>query len=238
MSITKKIELVPTMTSNTSAGVAFGSGVLSTSYNFFMAFDKNVATAWCSNSIISHLGYNFNKNTYLNAYSLTCRNLNADDLTSMVSSWTFEGSNDGTSWTVLDTQNGHTWTKSQEKLFNLSTLVNYSQYRVNIAANNGYAGVSSIGEFNLIWFKNVGIALKNPTTDKNYSLSDNTLIHLPNASNKNMILFGMEQGKEVQLDVPLDRMKYIQDTSEALDVGRTFRHEIEVGKEIVQKVIL
>lgn len=223
MSITKRIELIPIMTSNTSNGVAFGSGILNATYDFFKAFDKNVATAWCSNSTISHLGYNFNKNTYLNAYSLTCRNLNADDLTSMVSSWTFEGSNDGISWTVLDTQNGHTWTKSQEKTFNLSTLVNYSQYRVNITANNGYAGVSSIGEFNLIWFKNVGIALKNPTTNRNYSLSDKTLIHLPNDSDKNMILFGIKQGEEIALNVPFDKQNYVNDAP----VGKVFTQGIE-----------
>lgn len=82
------------------------------------------------------------------------------------------------------------------------------------------------------------LILQNSATNKNYSLLDSTLIHLPNTSTKNMILHGIEQGKEIRLDVPLDRMKYIQDTSEALDVGKTFRHEIEVGKEIVQKVIL
>lgn len=80
--------------------------------------------------------------------------------------------------------------------------------------------------------------LKNPTTNKNYSLSDNTLIHLPSTSIKNMILYGIEQGKEIQLDVPFDRMKYVQDTSEALGSSRIFRHEIELGKEVIQKLIL
>lgn len=56
--------------------------------------------------------------------------------------------------------------------------------------------------------------LKNPITNKNYSLSDNTLIHLPNASNKNMLLFGMEQGKEIQLDVPFTKHKYVVDNQD------------------------
>ncbi|WAX16565.1 hypothetical protein LC76P1_00128 [Lysinibacillus phage LC76P1] len=82
------------------------------------------------------------------------------------------------------------------------------------------------------------LILQNSATNKNYSLLDNTLIHLPNTSTKNMILYGIEQGKEIQLDVPFDRMKYVQDTSEALGSSRIFRHEIELGKEVIQKLIL
>lgn len=66
-------------------------------------------------------------------------------------------------------------------------------------------------------------ALKNPTTNQNYSLSDNTLIHLPNASNKNMILFGMEQGKEIALNVPFNKKNYVNDTP----VGKVFTQGIE-----------
>lgn len=54
--------------------------------------------------------------------------------------------------------------------------------------------------------------LQNTNTKKHYSLSDNTLIHLPNTSNKNMILHGIEQGKEVQLDVPFTKHNYVNET--------------------------
>lgn len=58
------------------------------------------------------------------------------------------------------------------------------------------------------------LILQNSATNKNYSLLDNTLIHLPNASNKNMILHGMEQGKEIQLDAPFTKHRYVVDNQD------------------------
>lgn len=67
------------------------------------------------------------------------------------------------------------------------------------------------------------LILQNSATNKNYSLLDNTLIHLPNSSNKNMILFGMEQGKEIALNVPFNKKNYVNDTP----VGKVFTQGIE-----------
>lgn len=60
-----------------------------------------------------------------------------------------------------------------------------------------------------IYFSFNRLILKNPITNNYYSLLDKTLIHMPNNSTKNMQLYGIEQGKEVQLDVPFDNIEYI-----------------------------
>jgi len=70
------------------------------------------------------------------------------------------------------------------------------------------------------------LAIKSPTTDEYYSLSDNTLIHLPDNSTKNMILHGIEQGKKIQLDVPFDKHRYFNDTPVANVSGKVFTHDI------------
>lgn len=70
--------------------------------------------------------------------------------------------------------------------------------------------------------------LKNKITNQAYSLSDSTLIHLPDSSDKNMILHGIEQGKEIQLDVDFDKIQLIQDTSEVLGSGKLYSHSLSV----------
>ncbi|MDD1502594.1 discoidin domain-containing protein [Lysinibacillus sp. CNPSo 3705] len=59
-----------------------------------------------------------------------------------------------------------------------------------------------------------------------YSLSENTLIHLSDNSIKNMILHGIEQGKEIQLDVPFDKHRYFNDTPVDGASGKVFTHDV------------
>ncbi|WP_107951041.1 LamG-like jellyroll fold domain-containing protein [Lysinibacillus parviboronicapiens] len=75
-------------------------------------------------------------------------------------------------------------------------------------------------------FSDDKLAIKNPTTNEHYSLSDNTLIHLPDNSTKNMILHGIEQGKEIQLDVPFDKNLYPNDSPVATTKGKVFTQDI------------
>ncbi|WP_223553112.1 hypothetical protein [Lysinibacillus sphaericus] len=72
------------------------------------------------------------------------------------------------------------------------------------------------------------LAIKCPKTDEHYSLSDSTLIHMPDNSAKNMILHGIEQGKEIQLDVPFDKHRYFNDTPVANVSGKVFTHDIGI----------
>ncbi len=65
--------------------------------------------------------------------------------------WTFEGSNDGSSWTTLDTQTNYTaWASSTERTaFSFSNSTAYSYYRINISANQGntYTGIGRMWLF-------------------------------------------------------------------------------------------
>lgn len=71
------------------------------------------------------------------------------------------------------------------------------------------------------------MVLQNPSNSTQYySLSDNTLIHLPDNSHKNMILHGIEQGKEIQLNVPFTKHNYFNDTPIANVSGKVFTHDI------------
>lgn len=72
------------------------------------------------------------------------------------------------------------------------------------------------------------LAFKEQTTNEHYSLVDNTLIHLPDNSPKNMILHGIEQGKEIQLDVPFDKHRYFNDTPINGASGKVFTHDIGI----------
>ncbi|MGE8038029.1 hypothetical protein [Lysinibacillus sp. NPDC093692] len=70
------------------------------------------------------------------------------------------------------------------------------------------------------------LAIKSPTTSEHYSLSDKTLIHLPDHSTENMILHGIEQGQEIQLDIPFTKHRYFNDTPIANVSGKVFTHDI------------
>lgn len=59
------------------------------------------------------------------------------------------------------------------------------------------------------------MVLKNPTTNQHYSLAEKTLIPLPDASDKNMILHGIEASKEIQLDESFDKIVYPVEIEEA-----------------------
>ncbi|MEQ6355281.1 discoidin domain-containing protein [Lysinibacillus sp. M3] len=45
-----------------------------------------------------------------------------------------------------------------------------------------------------------------------YSLDDETLIHLPNTSNESIISLGIEQGKEIALNVPFTKQNYVNES--------------------------
>lgn len=59
-----------------------------------------------------------------------------------------------------------------------------------------------------------------------YSLSDKTLIHLPDSSNENIISFGMKPGEEVQLNAPFDKHIYANNTPVINSSGKVFTQEI------------
>lgn len=86
-----------------------------------------------------------------------------------------------------------------------------------------------IYELSLEYIKRLKMTITNPDNpSQHYSLLDKTLIHLPDSSTKNMILHGIEQGKEIQLDVPFDKHRYFNDTPVANVSGKVFTHDIGI----------
>ncbi|KOY83013.1 discoidin domain-containing protein [Lysinibacillus macroides] len=84
----------------------------------------------------------------------------------------------------------------------------------------------SIGEIIYGYENSDRMIIKSPMTNKHYSLAENTLIHLPNSSPKNMILHGIEQGKEIQLDVPFTKHNYVNALPIANVKGKVFTQDI------------
>lgn len=80
--------------------------------------------------------------------------------------------------------------------------------------------------------------IRNPSNSKIYSLDNKTLINLPSASQNNMILHGIEIGKEIKLDEAFDKIKYVQDTNEVLGEGKTFIHTVDMSNIKINKIIL
>ncbi|OXS65594.1 hypothetical protein B1B04_24910 [Lysinibacillus sp. KCTC 33748] len=107
-----------------------------------------------------------------------------------------------------------------------SNELSYRFYKIYLLSNYGHSSVTQLSEavFGAIDYRRV--IVKNPTTNQHYSLSDNTLIHLPDNSAKNMILHGIEQGKEIQLDVPFGKHRYLNDKPVANVSGKVFTHDI------------
>jgi len=120
-----------------------------------------------------------------------------------------------------------------------SKRVGVKDYRIEGSNDNNKWDVLFNGNFEmstdiqLINLKPYKAIFKNFTTNRSYSLSDNTLIHLPNSSNKSMILFGMEQGKEIALNVPFNKKNYVNDTP----VGKVFTKGIESSNTLKMKEI-
>ena len=64
-------------------------------------------------------------------------------------SWTFQGSNDGSTWTTLDTQSNQAFlTRNHANAYNIVSPAAYRYYQIDVTANNG-AGTLAIAEFGL-----------------------------------------------------------------------------------------
>lgn len=63
--------------------------------------------------------------------------------------WTFQGSNDGSSWTTLDTQSNQAFVnRNHANTYNLGNTTAYRYYQINVTANNG-ASTLAIAELGL-----------------------------------------------------------------------------------------
>lgn len=93
--------------------------------------------------------------------------------------------------------------------------------RYKILCPNGSRG---IGEW---YFETVEVKRLSIQNENNiYSLSDKTLIHLPDNTNESIIEHGVEQGRYIQLDTPFTKHRYFNDTPVTSVNGKVFTHDI------------
>lgn len=145
---------------------------------------------------------------------------------------------DSVTWHETEIIESHKFTSTSDSFtYKLKNIISGRYFRLYVTelfiGNNNI----SIGEITYGYNNMNRLIIQNPLTNQSYSLSDNTLIHLPSASNKNMILFGIEQGKEIQLDVPFTKIKYVQDTSENLGEGKVFQQQ-SISTKNLKKIIV
>lgn len=136
------VNLVPAMTSNDApAGevIAGDVGGFDTG-NAYLTFDRTNGT-WDlpANVKSGYVGYHFSS-----AQTITAYTIKTNTITSAPKTFTFEGSNDGSSWDVLHTvADSGAWGSGQTKSFSFTNVTAYEYYRLNISAITGAALVDS-----------------------------------------------------------------------------------------------
>jgi hypothetical protein len=123
---------IPQMTSNTTPSGAAAASSVQSGFPAWQAFDRNTGTAWQSNtSNTGWLSYQFPTGKIIKRYGFfTTTNNGANPRT-----WTFEGSNNGSTWVVLDTQTNFVTGVSTFFSFDISAnTTSYTFYRINITA--------------------------------------------------------------------------------------------------------
>lgn len=140
---------IPNMTSNSlPAGYTASASSNVTGLDPYMAFDASpTATMWQSNTAQAGiLQIQLSAGQVVDGYSIVVGTKN--DNTSFLSkdyapsTFTFEGSNDGSNWTVLDRHRNYVlYDGGKSRFFELNNAVSYTYYRINIEAvtRNGAA---------------------------------------------------------------------------------------------------
>lgn len=149
--VTYTANLIPAMTSDTApSGVAFAS-TFDPNFAAWKAFNHTNAASidgWiAATGTTGGVGYKFPSAHVIASYAVTSRNNGA--LSRVPKTWTFQGSNDGSTWDVLGTQTNITdWaaTGNVRKVFNLVNTASYDRYYLYITASNdaSYVGVGEL----------------------------------------------------------------------------------------------
>jgi hypothetical protein len=114
-----------------------------------MAFDGDATTKWLAPRTTAWIAYAFAGLTpaLVTSYTITSP---VDWPDTDPSSWTLDGSNDGTAWTTLDTRTGQTFaSRQQTNLYSFANATPYNRYRVNVTSNNGSGNNIHIAEIQL-----------------------------------------------------------------------------------------
>lgn len=139
------VDQVPTMTSNTTPSGVVAASTQNTGSEAWRAFNDSTATTndkWLTNAVATGtLSYDFTAGNpkIITYYSMTpVSSVEPSLYTRAPKTWTFEGSNNGTSWTVLDTQTTvPQWGADEKRIYPISNTTSFRFYRWNITANFG-----------------------------------------------------------------------------------------------------
>jgi hypothetical protein len=125
---------IPQMSSNTTPSGGAAASSVNGGQAAWLAFDRNTATFWQSTVQSAWLSYNFPTGKIIKKYGFFSTATNAVNL----KTWTFEGSNDGSTWTTLDTQTNFVTGVSTFYSFDISAnTTSYTYYRINVTATQG-----------------------------------------------------------------------------------------------------
>lgn len=137
---------IPIMTSNTLPSGTAISGGNGFGFDAWKAFDRTFTSAWQSNvANTGWVGYMFPTGKIIKRYSIYTANSNIIH----PRTWTFEGSNDGSSWTILDTQTLQSLVNSTFYTYPVTNTTSFTYYRINITATSNITGLPAIAEFEM-----------------------------------------------------------------------------------------
>jgi len=139
----------PAMTSNnTPSGTAFASSVYLTNAAF-NAFNQDNFTSWWQSNIANTgvLGYQFPSGKVIKRYCIKGYSGTANN---NPTSWTFQGSNDGTTYTTLETVTLYTMVSGGNYTSGvLANTTSYTYYRINILATTNVTLQPVVSEFEM-----------------------------------------------------------------------------------------
>lgn len=150
------VNQVPVMTSNTApTGVAAASNEASASFAAWKAFDGiNTGTdEWSTSGAASGtLSYDLGSGNakVITYYAIMGVAQGETGVGLGPKTWTFEGSNNGSSWTVLDTETAvPNWAQGEERTYSTTNTTSYRYYRLNITLNQGHVNLT-VADFQLL----------------------------------------------------------------------------------------
>lgn len=141
--------LVPNLASNSgiSGYVPLASTELDSSHQAWQAFDGVTATLWEATGATGTLQIDLGSGNGQVAYQYGI--LGSSTANQSPKSWTFNGSNDGSTWTPLDTRTNTTFTASQLQNFSISNTASYRYYQLNVSANGGGSNLA-LSQLNIL----------------------------------------------------------------------------------------
>jgi hypothetical protein len=138
---------IPQMTSNTTPSGAAAASTVAGANAAWLAFDRNTGTAWnAASGQVGWLSYQFPTGRIIKRYGFFSFSNNINN----PRTWTFEGSNNGSTWTTLDTQTNFVTGVSTFFSFDISAnTTSYTYYRINVTAVQNVGSTLAIPELEM-----------------------------------------------------------------------------------------